>query len=409
MAGLSLCLLVASGLVAWAVTRDDTYVAPTPPAAARPAVDATGAALALRDLEAAVRSGDRAAARALAPADDPAAADDLEALVDNAERIGVTDFTLRYVDDEGTPTTEGAWDAAVDATWRFRGFDRSVAAAEVRAHLVDTGDGVGLTGFGGADGVSPLWLSGPVEVRRSPTALVVVAGTPAEADEYAARARAAVPVVRRVLPGWRSGLVVEVPSSAADLERALGAEPGSYRQIAAVTSSADGSQAPGAPVHVFANPEVFGALRPTGAQVVMSHEATHVAGGAWDSPAPLWLLEGFADYVALRDVRLPVERSAAQVIADVRRDGPPRQLPDAAAFGSDTPHLGATYEGAWLAAREIAERAGERALVAFYRAVDGGQQVAPALEETTGLTVAGLTASWRALLEDLAADSAGAA
>ena len=78
-------------------------------------------------------------------------------------------------------------------------------------------------------------------------------------------------------------------------------------------------------MHVFVNPEVFGSLRRTGAQVVMSHEATHVAAGAWDSRTPLWLLEGFADYVALRDVDLPVESSAAQIIAEVRRDGPPRR------------------------------------------------------------------------------------
>ena len=37
----------------------------------------------------------------------------------------------------------------------------------------------------------------------------------------------------------------------------------------------------------------------------MSHEAVHVATEAARSTMPLWLLEGFADYVALRDVDLP--------------------------------------------------------------------------------------------------------
>jgi hypothetical protein len=134
----------------------------------------------------------------------------------------------------------------------------------------------------------------------------------------------------------------------------------------------------------------------------MSHEATHVAAGAWDSKTPLWLLEGFADYVALRDSTLPVQSSASQIIADVRRDGPPRQLPDAAAFGTQTPHLGATYESAWLACRLIAQRAGEPGLVAFYRAVDRGQPIAQALPATTGLTLAGVTEAWRSTLEDLA-------
>ncbi len=290
----------------------------------------------------------------------------------------------------------------MDATWRFRGFDSEPARAEIEARLVDDGDRVALTGFGGGGRVSPVWLSGPVEVRRTPSTLVVVAGTAAEADEYAVRARTAVPVVRTVLPAWRRGLVVEVPSSAQALEQALGASDGSYDQIAAVTTSADGSTAPDAPVHVFVNPEVFGTLRATGAQVVMSHETTHVATGAWDSRTPLWLLEGFADYVALRDVDLPVSSTAAQIIAAVRSSGAPRQLPDAAAFGARTPRLGATYESAWLACRLIAERAGQADLVAFYQSVDRGQPLAAALRSETGLSVSELTRVWRDELQGLA-------
>ena len=169
-----------------------------------------------------------------------------------------------------------------------------------------------------------------------------------------------------------------------------------------MTTSGDGSTAPDAPVHVFANPEVFGSLRPTGAQVVMTHETAHVAADAWDSRTPLWLLEGFADYVALRDVDLPVESSASQIIAAVRRDGAPRRLPDAAAFGARTPHLGATYESAWLACRLIAQQRGEPALVAFYRAADRGESIPAALRSETGLTVSELTRSWRDLLTGLA-------
>src|SRR4029079_112572 len=110
------------------------------------------------------------------------------------------------------------------------------------------------------------------------------------------------------------------------------------------------------PVHVFVNPEVFDMLRPTGAQVVLSHEAAHVATDAARSTVPPWLLEGFADYVALRDVDLPVTTSAAQIIRQVRRDGVPDALPGAAEFDTATTHLGATYESAWLACVLLAER-----------------------------------------------------
>ncbi|HEY0952237.1 MAG TPA: hypothetical protein VGD85_18740, partial [Nocardioides sp.] len=316
--------------------------------------------------------------------------------------LRVTAFTLRFVDAEGMPDAHGDWTAAVDATWRFAGFDPAPARAEVTVRLREEGDRVALTGFGGGDRVSPLWLSGPLQVRRTADTLVLVDGPGAEAATYARRARAAVPVVRRVLPDWRRGLVVEVPASVDDLDRVLDADPGTYDQIAAVTTSADGSLAPDAPVHVFVNPDVYGALRPTGAQVVMSHEATHVAADAWTSDMPLWLLEGFADYVALRDVDLPVRRSAAQIIAQVRRDGPPRDLPGAAEFGTRATHLGATYESAWLACRLLARDGGQAALVGFYRAVDAGRPVGAALEDGFGLSVGGLTAQWRHELAALA-------
>lgn len=395
VAGLSLCLLVATGLVAWAVVDDDPYVAPTPPASTSTEIPPSLAAAALQDLEEAVADGDAEAARALAPTGDDGAADRLAGIVANAEAAGVEDFTLRFVDAEGT-------DGFADATWRFGGFDRAPAYAEVTVGLAQEDDRVAITGFGGGDRVSPLWLSGPLEVRRTADSLVLVDGTAADADAYAARAAAAVPVVREVLPGWQDGLVVEVPASVADLDRVLDADAGTYDQIAAVTTSADGQLGPDSPVHVFVNPDVYGGLKDTGAQVVMSHEATHVATDAFSSSVPLWLLEGFADYVALRDVDLPTERSASQIIAEVRRDGPPEALPGEAEFGTRTADLGATYESAWLAARLLAEDGGEDELVRFYDAVGDGTPVARALEAEFGLSVRAFTEQWRGLLRDLA-------
>lgn len=396
MAGLSLVLLVASGLLAWSLVDDDPYVAPPPPASTSGTPASADAAAAIEDFEAAVRAGDEEAARALAPSGDDEAGDRLAGIVANAEAADVRDFTLRFVDAEGDS-------AYADATWRFAGFDRGSAHAEVRVGVQPDGDRVAITGFGGDDRISPLWLSGPLEVRRSDDTLVLVDGPAAEADEIAAHAEAAVPVVRRVLPQWRQGLVVEVPASVEDLDAVLSADPGTYDQIAAVTTSDDGSLAPGAPVHVFVNPDLFERLKPTGAQVVMSHEATHVAADAWSSTMPLWLLEGFADYVALRDVDLPLSRSAAQIIAEVRRDGAPRALPGAAEFGTRATDLGATYESAWLATRLLAQVGGEDALVRFYRDVDAGTPVDQALESSFGLTVPAFTEQWRDLLQDLAA------
>jgi hypothetical protein len=118
---------------------------------------------------------------------------------------------------------------------------------------------------------------------------------------------------------------------------------------------------------------------------------------------PLWLLEGFADYVALRDVDLPVSTTAGQIIDRVRQEGPPETLPGSVEFDTTTTHLGATYESAWLACRLLADRAGQAALVRLYMDVRDGASIGSALQREFGLTEAELTELWRDLLTDLAA------
>ena len=401
MAGLSLCLVVVLGVVVWATVDSDPYVAPSPPAKADP-VDAEGASRALDDLQGAVSSGDRQTAESLAPADDPRAARLLAGLVANARSIPVSAFRLRYVDETSSAGTDGAWGAAVAVTWRFAGFDPAPSQAEVTFRFRREGDRVAILAIGGGDLRAPVWLSGPVTVLRSPDTLVLAAGRPSRADFYERRAKIAVADVREVLPQWRTGLVVEVPPDAAALDAALGAEPGEYAGIAAVTSSTDGSTAADAAIHVFLNPSIYDRLGGTGAQVVMSHEAVHVATRAPDSTTPPWLLEGFADYVALRGVDLPFSVTAGQVIEQVRRDGPPESLPGPAEFGTADTHLGATYESAWLACVVLADRAGEDALVELYAAVDGGADLSTELAERFDWSEQEFVTAWRQRLTDLA-------
>jgi hypothetical protein len=310
---------------------------------------------------------------------------------------------LRYVDELVGVAEDGTWQAAVDTAWGFAGFDSAPALAEVRFGFRVEDDRALITSIGGGDRRSPLWMTTPLEVRRDAGRLVLVGEGARAADRFAALADRAVPAVRAVLPNWKPRLVVEVPPTVAALHAALDSKPGEYDSIAAVTSTADGSLAPDAPVHVFVNPRVFGDLKPRGAQVVMSHEAVHVATDAATSTMPLWLLEGFADYVALRDLSLPLSVTAGQIIAQVRQDGPPEHLPGPAEFDTATSHLGASYESAWLACRLLADGGGQNALVAFYRAVDEGTEVDDALRAEFGFGERQLTDRWQGLLEGLAA------
>ena len=340
-------------------------------------VDPTGASEALADLVLAVERGDSEAAVALAAPDDTGARDQLAAVADNADLLRVTDFSLRYVD-EVSGAADGVWTAAVDSAWAFDGFDRDPARTEILVGFRLDDGAVRIDSLGGGDRRSPLWMTGPVTVRRSPGTLVLATGSPGRLDAYARAAEAAVPVVRRVLPGWRTGLVVEVPADLAQLGRALSVDPSAYAAIAAITTSPDGSLAPQAPAHVVLNREVYDALGPVESQVVMSHEAAHVATDAPSSLSPPWLLEGLADYVALRDLDLPDSVTAAQIIRQVRRQGPPARLPGSQEFGSGDTHLGAVYEAAWVACRVLADRGGQGALLRLYEQTSGDGRLQPA-------------------------------
>ncbi len=404
MAGLCLCLLLVAAVVVVLTNRGDDD--PARPRTGPPPVSRTELSSALlADLQTALDARDEAAAEKLAdPADDDARRL-LTGLVANARALQLADLDLRFVDEDlavSASLPQGQWSAAVETAWRFDGFGKQPSRTEVTFTFASQGDQASLVGIGGGGRRTPLWMRGPLRVHREARTLVMVDGSERALEQYAGLARRAVPVVRRVLPSWRDGLVVEVPASAPDLDETLGAEPGEYAAIAAVTTSPDGSLAPGAPVHVFVNPDVFGPLKPQGAQVVMSHEATHVATDAVRARTPLWLLEGFADYVALRDVDLPLEVTAGQLIRRVRRHGAPAELPSGDDFGTGQTHLGATYEAVWIACRLLARIGGEQALVDLYRRASRGGDVDAALRELFGISQKEFTRRWRTELETIA-------
>ncbi|PUA80615.1 hypothetical protein C7S10_12715 [Nocardioides currus] len=390
-------------LAVWRVGSDEPYRADLSPRTAAPTARAGAAASVTQELVRALAAGDADAAADLAPAGDDRARALLGAVAHNARDLRLTDLSARYVDEVGAVSSDGSWTAALDLTWALDGFDQQPARAEVLAHFAPDGQGVAVTDLGGGDRISPTWLRGRLAVRRTPDVLVMAGGDQAsrEARGYLQRVRRAIPVVRRVLPGWRPAVVVEVPASPLELDHALGVAEGTYTDIAAVTAAADGDPRAGGPVRVFVNPVVTGRLRGAGAQVVISHELTHVATDATTAAPDPWLQEGFADYVALRDVDLPVTTTAGRAIASVRRDGVPDGLPGPADFDTSATDLEAAYELAWLACVEIAAEAGERGLVRVYRAAAGGASTTQALG-TVGLTRAEVLRGWQESLSRLA-------
>ncbi len=397
MAGLSAFLALVVGATLWLTLRDDQYVAPTPSAPSARIQPAAAATL-LQELTTAVRSGDGGAAAALADADDPAAQGALRALAENAEDIRLRDVTLRYLDALGGIDTQGVWRAAATLRYRFSE-DRSVATTEIEVGFATSGDNVTIAALGGDHGATPVWLAERIRTRRTPDSLVVAAvGAPA----YSRMAERAVRAVRQLVEDWEEPLVVEVVDGAAALDAALGADDGTYANIAGVTSPVPGAGGSGKAVHVFINRESLDAADAVGRQVVVSHEAAHVALDAGSTGLPVWMGEGLADYIALREVTLPLSVTAADIARQVRREGVPDSLPGDEEFDQGSEYFGAAYEAAWLACRLLAERVGEDRLVRFYTEADRVSGFDRDFERAFGLTVGEFTSLWQRELRRLA-------
>ena len=365
------------------------------------------------DLERALRRRDAAAARALAVP--PRARRLVTAVVHNAARLGVTALDLRPLTEAPAPSAlerrhgPGAWVSSVQVTWRYAGIDRRSLVSTARLVLVPGPDGAALAATRPALGdQTPGWLLEPVEVRRRQRVLVT-APDATSARRLATQAADAAAAVRRRLPGWEGDLVLEAPSTVPVLRAATGVGAAGARSLAAVTTTADGSITPGSPQRVFVNPRVFPGLAEPAQGIVLRHEATHVATAAAASAAPLWVTEGFADWVALADSRAPVRSLASQVRSLVRTHGAPRRLPGRSDFAADAPGLGAAYEAAWLAVRLIARTHGDAALLRFRRLAASEAELEEAFRVALGTSEAAFTREWRRELVGLTAPGRGAA
>ena len=267
----------------------------------------------------------------------------------------------------------------------------AVRAGDVRVAQIDTATGER----------TPVWLLGRLDVRRTPRTLVVATDA-ARAVRLERLLHNAVDDVQDVVPDWHGDLVGFAPGTREQFDALVDAAPHAYEGIAAVTTTVDGSRDPNAPVAIVLNPEVFSGLGPIGAQVVISHEATHAATGATTVTMPLWVAEGFADYVGVGAVDVPVRVSAGAAIRDLRKFGVPDRLPSNAAFQARD-GVEATYEECWLAFRLMAARFGQSRVVDFYEdVVRRPAAVEDALQPNLGISTEQLTRDWRASLRRLA-------
>ena len=223
------------------------------------------------------------------------------------------------------------------------------------------------------------WDFGPVTSVSTPHGVVLAhPGTDAAMQTLARELRTAVAAVSDVWDGrWSERAVVVLPGSQAELQALVGQEYASPG-VAAVTISdptkpADPATVSG--VRVVFNPDTFAGMDERTLRFVLRHELTHAATRAVTSPgAPLWMLEGYADYAGRRGTTVTVADAAPAVARVVgRTDGNPEpiELPGDEDFGpgSDPGRAELAYELSWSFATYFARRHGEQALTALYHSV----------------------------------------
>jgi hypothetical protein len=335
------------------------------------------------------------------------------AVFDNLAEVPLEEWSYEYAGEGPSLSAErlavlgpDTWVARVVLVYRLADADLADVRREQYLTLVKRSDSW-LVASDTDGGSSPdLWDLGHVHVVRGERSLVL--GT-AEADElgrYATETDAAAARVDAVWgTEWPRTVVVMVPQSQDQMARLLLRDDQTgLDQIAAVTTGEVGIDHQGTSAdRVIVNPAGFAQLGKLGRRVVLTHEITHVATRATTTQdLPIWLSEGFADYVAYADAGVSRAVIAEDVLDLVRAGKGPAALPQAADFDPKRGEIAPAYSGAWLAADLIARTWGEPKLVEFYRAVSSGTAQTDAFVRVLGVDEAAFTQQWQGYLAELA-------
>jgi hypothetical protein len=356
----------------------------------------------------ALLEGDRSAflsteARATGAAGQPAAG---TAEFDNLRAVPLAAWSYRVT---ALHRTGDRATADAELRYRIKGYDRAPVTTARELRLTLSGGHWYVSSDEPAEKAhQQLWEQGTVEVARGAHSLVLGVGQPrAVLRSYAKLADRAVPAVTEAWGAdWPGHVVVLVPRSLEGMAGLLGSPASGYRGIAAVTTGEAGGASQAPADRIIVNPDAYSMLGDLGKQVVLTHEITHVATRAHTTAAtPLWLSEGYADWIGYRGSGRTPEQVAPELGRSVDMGQVPAALPKDAdfAFAGDAGKLAQAYEGGWMACRMIADRWGEVRLNEFYRTVGDHQKRAGAVEDALrkvlGTTPEEFTRQWRAYLE----------
>jgi hypothetical protein len=324
-------------------------------------------------------------------------------LFDNLSTAPFQDFTYRLVnplDDLASPTLRRRYAPATiylpetEARYRFRGHDGSPVLSRFHFTFVQTPAGWRIAGQGeakplGVDDVE-IWDGGPLRsVSTQRTLVVYHPGNRALARRLLRAAERAYTQIAASWSGpWERKVVILVPKDQNEAERLVGTSD--LSKVAAVASSSIES---GAVERVLGNRIVVNTSNidtydSLNLQVVTTHEMTHVATRTLGSGVPLFLVEGFADYAALRPIDQPlsVTRPAlAKEVAQGRFDG---QLPSDDDFRASD--WAEAYDEASSFCLWVATTFGSAKLQQLFRSFAGSQKPSPQQQDTRFRQVLGI-------------------
>ncbi|MEV0681868.1 hypothetical protein AB0I60_35645 [Actinosynnema sp. NPDC050436] len=307
------------------------------------------------------------------------------------------------------PAADESWAPDVRLDYRLRGVDAAPSTQGMAYLFTRRGDrwylnsDTALEPLGKRTWRGP-WDFGPCRVQTGAGGFVLShpGGEPLAARVLAELDTAVAAVTEVWGPAWARQVAVLVPGDARELQALVGPgfADGSVAGVA-VADRVDASTRTARGQRVVLSPTGAAALSPLALRVLLRHEITHVAArGETVDGAPMWLLEGFADYVGYRGSDVP-PRKAAPALAARLAEALPDALPADARFRGAGMDL--AYQESWSVALYLAQRVGEPALVETYRRIaragrltDG--QLDALLLETTGGGLAELVRGWREFL-----------
>ncbi|MGP4017233.1 basic secretory protein-like protein [Saccharopolyspora sp. 5N708] len=360
----------------------------------------------LEQRAAAVRAGDEAAFVATV---DPKAPHDFQQrqheLFRNLATIPVTEWSYELDATTGSrppmPEADETWAPPVELRYALAGVDSVPTQRPLGYVFARRGGSWYLTDDETAERTTwrGPWNFGPCQVERTANGLII--GHQRESVERVSRQLdAAVADVTEVWgPGWSQQVGVLLPESQEELRSLVGPQF-AVDGIAAVavadrvntaTRRVEGPR-------VVLNPKTANQLSDIALRVVLRHEITHIAARADTvDGAPMWMLEGFADYVGYRNSGVAPKDIAPDLVRHVREAGPPAKLPEDGEFHQAGRRLDLAYQQSWSVIHYLAERLGEPRVVELYRrvAATNDQTAADrAVREVTGQTTQQLIAAW---------------